>query len=156
MKIRSYRKEDADKVVEFHERVLKQTGVFAPGPWNDDMRKIEEVYIRPGGCFLLIEENEEIIAMGALKIISEKEAEIKRMRVDPARQRQGFGQLIFNRLLEFAHQREINRLILDTTEIQTSARRFYEKNNFIEYGRKTWNGHVLILYERILHRTKKL
>ncbi|HEX3043347.1 MAG TPA: GNAT family N-acetyltransferase [Bacillota bacterium] len=134
---RSFRKEDTEKVIEFHERVLRGTGTFVPGPWNDDMKNIEEVYIRPGGCFVLTEEGASIIAMGALKILSDTEAEIKRMRVEPSRQRRGLGQQILDYLLSHAKKQEIQRVILDTTELQKAAQRFYEKNQFVEYGRDT-------------------
>lgn len=60
--IRDYEEKDREKVIEFHERILRETGAFVPGSWNDDMKNIEEVYIRPGGCFVLIEENNSIFA----------------------------------------------------------------------------------------------
>jgi ribosomal protein S18 acetylase RimI-like enzyme len=148
--VRHFRNEDTQKAIEFHERVLRGTGTFVPGPWNDDMKNIEAVYVRPGGCFVLIEEDETIIAMGALKILSDHEAEIKRMRVEPSRQRQGLGQMILDYLLSHAKKRGIQRVILNTTELQKQAQRFYEKNQFVEYGRDTWGDFKLILYERII------
>ena len=148
--IRNYEKKDKEKIAEFHESVLRETGAFIPGPWDDDIKNIEEIYIRPGGCFVLIEENNSIQAMGALKIISERVAEIKRMRVETSLQRQGLGQKILDYLLLYAKKRGIERIILDTSELQEAAQNFYIKNGFIEYNRKEWNGIIIIFYEKFL------
>jgi len=125
-----------------------EIGAYIPGPWDADMDNIEEIYIRPGGCFVLIEENGAIQAMGALKIISEKVAEIKRMRVETSLQRQGLGQKILDYLLLHAKSKGIERIILDTSELQGAAQNFYKKNGFTEYKRSKWNGLTIIFYER--------
>lgn len=150
MIFRNYENTDSKKVLEFHEQVLKDTGVFASGPWNEDMLNIEDVYIKPGGLFIIVENNDSLIGMGALKIISAKEAEIKRMRVEKSLQRKGIGQNILNHLLSHAKNKGVKRIILDTTELQKSAQQFYLKNGFKEYGQSSWNDLVLILYEKIL------
>lgn len=147
---RHFKKGDTKKIIELHKIALMETGAYASGPWNDDMKNIEKVYIKPGGCFVLIEKSSNIIAMGALKIINSKEAEIKRMRVEPAIQRKGYGQIILDYIISFAINNKIKRLILDTTELQIPAQEFYKKNNFTEYGRDKWNDISLILYEREL------
>ena len=85
--IRKYVDTDKDSVAEFHKRILGETGAYIPGPWDDDLQNIEDVYVRPGGCFVLIEESGAIQAMGTLKIVSNKVAEIKRMRVETSLQR---------------------------------------------------------------------
>ena len=151
--IRSFQPSDTENVVAFHERVLRETGAFAPGLWNDDMKNIEEVYIRSGGCFILLEEENSLLAMGALRIICPTEAEIKRMRVEPSRQRQGLGQQVLDNLLSRAKERGIDRVILDTTEVQRAAQQFYQKNGFVEYKRGRWNDLTLIFYEKRLRRT---
>jgi len=148
--LRNYTPSDHEIVFSFHERILREAGSFALGPWDDDLKNIEDVYIRPGGCFVLIEENGSIQAMGALKIASEYEAEIKRMRVETSLQRKGYGQQIFDYLLLHAKEHGIKRLFLDTTHHLTAAQRFYEKNGFAEYERKPLSSFTLILYEKFL------
>ena len=151
MILRNYEPKDSKNVVAFHEQVLKDTGAFSPGPWNDDMLNINEVYVRPGGLFVIVEDNGSLIGMGALKIISEKEAEIKRMRVETTLQGKGIGQKIIDHLLSHAENKGIKRVILDTTEAQKPAQNFYLKNGFKEYGQSIWNGLGLILYEKELN-----
>ena len=148
--IRNYESKDREKVAEFHKRILSETGAYIPGIWNEDLNNIEEVYVRPGGCFVLIEENDAIQAMGAMKVISEKVAEIKRMRVETSLQRRGFGQKILDYLLLQAKKQGFERIILDTSDLQEAAKRFYMKNGFTEYNRKKWNGIEIIFYERYI------
>lgn len=148
--LRHYKPSDMDNIIALHEESLKNTNAFFPGPWNDDMKAIDEVYLRPGGCFLVIEEDELIIAMGALKIISEHEAEIKRMRVNPDKQRMGLGQIILAQLILHAKNRGIKRLILDTAEMQIAAQKLYEKNGFVRCGSSVWHNMNLLLYEKHL------
>ena len=145
--IRDFVHSDAEKVIEFHKRILSETGAYIPGHWDEDLYNIEEIYIRPGGCFILIEENNEIHAMGALKVISEKVAEIKRMRVETALQRQGLGQIILDYLLSYARKQGYERIVLDTTNLQEAAQNFYIKNGFKEVDKKEWNGVTIIFYE---------
>jgi len=148
--LRNYTPADREAVAAFHERILREAGAFALGPWDDDLKHIEDVYIRPGGCFVLLEENGCIQAMGALRIVSEHTAEVKRMRVETSLQRQGLGQLIFDYLVQYAKEHGIKRLFLDTTHMLTAAQRFYERNGSREYERKQWNGITLIFYEKYL------
>ena len=101
-KIRKYNKSDWQEVRDLHILALKSTGAFAKsGPWDDDLNHIEEVYLKGGGFIVGLLDN-KIIAMGALKKISNKVAEIKRMRVHPDFQRKGVGQLMLNKLEEKA------------------------------------------------------
>ena len=148
--IRDFKNKDTKKVAEFHKRILSETGAYIPGPWDEDMKNIEDVYIRPGGRFVLIEENNSIQAMGAIKVISEKVAEIKRMRVETSLQRQGLGQKILDYLLSYAKKQGFERIILDTSDLQEAAQNFYIKNGFIEYNRKKWNDITIIFYEMYL------
>ena len=148
--IRNYNEQDKEKVIEFHKRIMIEANAYLAGPWDDDLSDIEAVYIRPGGCFVLIEEANAILAMGALRIVADKVAEIKRMRVETSLQRWGLGQKIIDHLMQHAKLMGIERVILDTTEVQIAAQNFYEKNGFIEYKRSKWNGIVIIFYEKFI------
>ena len=148
--IRNYADNDKAKVIEFHKRIMIEAGAYLPGPWDDDFLDIEAVYVRPGGCFVLIEDGGVIQAMGALKILSNKDAEVKRMRVETSLQRRGLGQKIMNHLIQHAKSKGIERVILDTTENQIAARHFYEKNGFVEYRRGKWNDITMIFYEKYI------
>lgn len=147
--LRPFREGDAEQVWSLHERALAVVGAHAGhGPWDDDLRKIDEVYVRTGGCFLVVVEDEHLLAMGALKRHANGEGEVKRMRVEPAFQRQGLGQLLLDALLKDAKGKGIKRLFLDTTEQQVAAQRLYEKNGFTKFETKRWRDMTMIYYER--------
>ena len=148
--IRNYKDNDKTKVIEFQKRIMIEASAYLPGPWDDDLSDIGAVYIRPGGCFVLIEEANAILAMGALRIVTDKVAEIKRMRVETSLQRRGLGQKILDHLMQHAKLMGIERVILDTSEVQIAAQNFYEKNGFTEYKRDKWNGIIIIFYEKYL------
>ena len=75
------------------------------------------------------------------------------MRVETSLQRQGLGQKFLTTYFCMKNC-GIERIILDTTDLQKAAQNFYIKNNFIEYGRKKWNGITMILYEKFLDSDK--
>lgn len=59
-------------------------------------------------------------------------AELKRIRVDPAYHRRGYGQQIYDRLEKRARNRGYDEFVLDTTPDQVGARQFFETNGFTE------------------------
>src|SRR3989344_6586788 len=91
--IRQYRPGDKEDAYALHVEALSAAGTYVSGGnWEDDFKDIQSVYIKTGGDFLVGTLDDEIVAMGALKKIAQDKAEIKRMRVKPALQRNGFGQ----------------------------------------------------------------
>jgi N-acetylglutamate synthase-like GNAT family acetyltransferase len=86
--------------------------------------------------------------MGAFRKKSATQAEVKRMRVLPEFQRQGFGQAILNQLEDRAQQMDYTELILDTTTKQLSAQILYEKNGFVEVKREMLPPFELIIYRK--------
>src|SRR3712207_5066471 len=100
--IRRYRDEDHDQVWHLHRLALLASGAYAEsGLWDDDLHNIQQTYIDDGGEFLVAVLEGQIVAMGAL-MVQDNRAEVKRMRVHPDHQRQGFGQAILQRLEQHA------------------------------------------------------
>lgn len=151
MHVRRYEASDAATVWRLHAAGLDQMGANAgDGPWDDDLRQIEDVYLQEGE-FLVGEVGGEVVAMGALRPVGRRTGELKRVRVAESFQRQGFGETISRALLERASELGFRRVILDTTTLQTPARRLYEKLGFRETNRKVGpTGLEIIFYEREL------
>jgi hypothetical protein len=83
------RYEDADEPIvrRLHDEGMRQAGAHAgDGPWDDDLRAIRSTYLDDAGEFLLGELDGEVVAIGALRRVSQTTAEIKRMRVDSRHQ----------------------------------------------------------------------
>jgi ribosomal protein S18 acetylase RimI-like enzyme len=149
LQIRRYRPQDHDAVWNLHNVALWQVGAHAGnGPWDDDLHNIEGVYLNNGGEFLVGLLDAQIVAMGALKRISDEKAEVKRMRVHPDYQRRGFGQIILDALEARAIELGYRTLALDTAVVQTAAQQLYLKNGFHETGRTVLAGFDAILFEK--------
>lgn len=150
IKIRRYKKSDLNDVKKLHVFALKETGAYLKSENLDkDLDNIEEVYLKGGG-FIVGLLNDKIIAMGAIRRISNERAEIKRMRVHPDFQRIGFGQLILNRLEKRAKGLGFKMLQLDTTVKQVAAQNFYRKNIYAEVKRKNLTGLETVYYQKIV------
>lgn len=108
-------------------------------------------YLANNGTFLVELLDGQIVAMGALRKISNEKGEIKCMRVLPQFQRQGFGQAILDILEKEAVKRGYKTLCLDTNVLQVAAQKMYLKNGYAEV-RRTKQGFPFetIFYEKRL------
>jgi len=137
IEVRRYDHADHDAVVQLHHEALGATGAhLGPGPWDADLKRIDEVYLADGGEFLVATLDGEIVAMGALRRIEDEVAEIKRMRTAPAHQRRGLGRQVLICLERRAWELGYRRLCLDTTEKQFAARQLYETAGYREIRRE--------------------
>jgi len=151
LQIRTYQPGDRDAVWELHVIALESVGVYlGNGPRDDDLYHIEAVYLQNGGEFFVGISDGRLVAMGALKRISDERAEIKRMRVHPDCQRRGFGQTMLTALEVRARELGYHSLQLDTTTLQIGAQRLYEKNGYVEVRRGKVAQFECIYYEKTL------
>jgi GNAT superfamily N-acetyltransferase len=153
LQIRDCQEADHDAVWMLHNDALAAAGAHAGhGPWDDDLHKITDQYIRPGGVFLVGLLEEELVAMGALRRLDSTTGEIKRMRVAPDHQRRGYGTAILLALELRADELGIIRLKLDTTDIQLAAQSLYKRHGYREVSRHKVSGFTTIYYEKDLER----
>lgn len=147
--IRSYEPEDHEPVLKLHEDGLRQTGTFVEDRELDgDLLDVESAYLASGGDFLVGVLDGRVVAMGALKRASSDEAEIKRMRVEPALQGRGYGQRMLDALHRCAAERGYSILSLDTTVQQTAARSLYLKNGYRETRRGSTGPFDRVFYAK--------
>ena len=134
--IRPYEPNDHNSVLNLHRVALKDAGAYyESGAWDSDLLDIENAYFRNGGTFLVGIFGGQIVAMGALRRVSQYRGEIKRMRVMPELQRRGFGKAILTALEEEARKKGYQVLVLDTTIVQVAAQQLYLKNGYAEVSR---------------------
>src|ERR1700687_3611841 len=131
MEIRQYQPTDHEAVWALHYIALGETGAdLGSGPWYDDLHHIEQIYLKNQGEFLVGVHQGCIVAMGALRRTTHERAEIKRMRVAPDVQGQGFGQRILLALEARAVALGYAILHLDTSTLQGAAQHLYRKNGY--------------------------
>lgn len=147
--IRRYRAADQEPVWRLHNVAMRRAGIhLGEGPWYDDLRDIEDVYLRNGRDFLVGALGDEVVAIGAVKKTTVDRAEIKYMRVDPELQRRGFGQAILTALESRAIELGYETLHLDTAVRQEAARRLYESNGYWEVRRCKKGDIDCVFYEK--------
>jgi ribosomal protein S18 acetylase RimI-like enzyme len=120
------------------------------GRGNDDLDSIAAAYLEDGGEFLVGICDRRLVAMGALRHVTDAVGEINRMRVHPGFQRRGFGRLILARLEHRAGELGYRQLRLDTPVVLTAAQRLYEGAGYREVGRGQLAGAEVIYFEKPL------
>ena len=151
IELRRFEAPDARVVRELHYLGLTAAGAhLGRGPWDRDLDAIAATYLDDGGEFLVGLCGGRVVAIGALRHVTDAVGELKRMRVHPAFQRRGFGRLILARLEQRARELGYRRLRLDTTVVQTAAQRLYESAGYRETGRGQLAGAEVIYFEKAL------
>ncbi|WP_159621543.1 GNAT family N-acetyltransferase [Ruania rhizosphaerae] len=143
--------EDVPEVLSLHHEALLASGAHAgPGPWDDDLLKIDATYLEAGGEFLVATLANGVVGMGAFRPIDSVTAEIKRMRVLPRIQGRGIGRAIAHALEDRARACGFRRLVLDTTEQQRAAVTLYTSLGFVPIGTTVSAGLPSLIFEKRL------
>jgi GNAT superfamily N-acetyltransferase len=123
-----------------------------PGIWEKDFDDIEGIYLKNRGEFLVGTIDGRIMAMGALRKMTEDIVEIRRMRIDPAFQRRGFGQMILFVLEKRAKELGYKIIQLNTSAKQIPAQKFYEKNGYtlIRREKEGWIVDNIVYQKKIV------
>lgn len=149
--IRRYQCTDHEHVRRLHNVALEAAGFHAGnGPWDEDLNRIEDVYLNARGDFLVGILDEQVVAMGALRAIDADTAEIKRMRVLPELQRRGLGRRMLHALEARAAELGYSAVVLDSTERQSAAIALYRSEGYLETGRTQLAGMPAILFRKAL------
>ena len=151
MEVRRYTASDHDAVWDLHNIALNEVGAHAGnGPWDDDLHRIEAEYLDAGGEFYVGVIDGRLVAMGALKRLTDARAEICRMRVHPDHQRRGLGTRILSKLEEGARELGFGTLTLETTAGQTAAIGMYTKAGYVEIARGRKLGFEVLAFEKLI------
>ncbi|WP_136687665.1 GNAT family N-acetyltransferase [Halorhabdus amylolytica] len=148
--VRRYRPGDEPAVENLYRRALQEAGTDPDDvPGNQDLRWIEETYLRSDGEFLIAESDGQIVACGGL-LVDGATAELLRIAVDPDHQREGFGTAIVEGLERAARERDCDRIVLTTASRQASATTFYPERGYERLGTERVNGYHLIEFGKRL------
>lgn len=138
--IRTYQPSDYQQVIDLHMEAAKSIWPdYKRGAWDAELDNIEEVYLKNGGNFVVGILEDEIVAMGAYRKLTDTKVYLTRMRVHPEIHRKGIGQSILNELELSAKENGYNVIELHTTSNQIAAQKLYEKSGYKEIERKKGN-----------------
>ncbi|MFI0373711.1 GNAT family N-acetyltransferase [Actinomadura sp. 1N219] len=171
LRLRRYGAADHAAVLALHREGLAQVGL-RPGDgvyYDHDFFRMEDIYLRNDGEFLVGELDGRIVAMGGLRradLVPGGRArayggyapgapaldavEMVRLRVRPAVQRRGYGTAVVQALEQRAVEYGYRVLRADTTELQGPALALYAKFGWTETRRETIGGIVNIYIEKHL------
>jgi GNAT superfamily N-acetyltransferase len=115
-----------------------------------DLMTVEQTYLRGGGEFLVgfIEEN--LVAMGGFKRLSDTSAELRRMRIDRELQGKGYGAQLLQELERIAYRSGIRALCLDTAQRRPLTLEFYRKHGYQETGRRFYGAVETVQFSKTL------
>ncbi|MFD0687718.1 GNAT family N-acetyltransferase [Actinomadura fibrosa] len=171
LRLRRYRTSDHATVLALHREGLAQVGL-RPGDgvyYDHDFFRMEDIYLRNDGEFLVGESGGRIVAMGGLRradLVPGGSArafggyapgapvldavEMVRLRVLPAVQRRGYGAAVVAALEQRAAEYGYRILRADTTELQKPALALYRRFGWTETRREVIGGIVNIYLEKPL------
>lgn len=115
-----------------------------------DLMAIEQVYLRDGGEFLIGFINEQLVAMGGIKRLSDTSAELRRMRIEPELQGRRYGTQLLRELERIAFQSGIRTLCLDTARRRPLMLEFYRKHGYQETGRGFYGEIEIVQFSKTL------
>lgn len=97
-----------------------------------DVDEVQAQYFDNRGVFLVALNGEQVIGSGALRMLDNATAELKRMWLLETYHGKGIGYRLINKLIDFARQNGYERICLQTSPEQVRALGFYQKFGFYE------------------------
>ena len=146
--VRRFATGDAGAVRALDDAAMSAAG--ARGRADEDVDSIAADYLEDGGELLVGICDGRLIAMGALRHVTDAVAELNRMRVHPGFQRRGFGRAILARLEHRAAELGYKQLRLDTAVTLTAAQRLYRSAGYRAVARGQLAGAEVIYFEKTL------
>ncbi|MCO6010249.1 GNAT family N-acetyltransferase [Actinoallomurus purpureus] len=154
LRLRRYTRRDHRTVFALHQECLFQVGL-RPGDgvyYDGDFARIEEIYLRDRGEFLVGEVRGEVAALGGLRRVDDGTAEMVRLRVRPDLQGRGYGAALVTVLEQRAAELGYRVLRADTTVKQRVAIGLYRSFGWREVDRKATGGTVTVYFEKHLRQ----
>lgn len=78
-------------------------------------------------CIVIYDDNEEAVAIGAIKAFDEQSMEVKRMFTLPEKRQKGLALAILKELEIWTQELGYEKIVLETGKRQTNAVAFYQK-----------------------------
>ena len=95
----------------------------------------ESEFKKKGVKIVAILLNKKIIGIYVIQIIID-EAQINYFLIRPDFQRNGFGTYLMKNLIENCEKLNLEKLLLEVSEVNSNAEKFYSKFNFLTVGRR--------------------
>jgi GNAT superfamily N-acetyltransferase len=150
--VRRFEAGDADAVRALHDKWswdVEHPESEHPNMYGD-LDDIEGEYLENGGEFLVGLVEDHVVATGAFQQLGDDTAALRRIRVDPAYQREGYGTELLQALEAKADEAGYAETIIDEMGLNESAHQFLESHGYEVAGRDMHLGTELVSYRKAL------
>lgn len=128
--LRKYQSRDKEEVKKLYELASIHSEIgYRSGPWEKDFDNIEGEYFN-GGEFLVGISDNQIVAIGGYRKLTDSTGQIRRMRVHPEYRRKGYATKILEELEKVAQSNGMKELRIKTSIQQKMAQNLYRKHGF--------------------------
>lgn len=103
---------------------------FNPEGFEDELARLPEPFVRPGGTLLIAKVRGHIAGCIALKDLGDRVCEMKRLYLKPEYHGLGLGRLLVSRLIEEASAMGYTSMRLETGPLQFEAQGLYAAFGF--------------------------
>lgn len=131
MRISNYTQKEQAHVAAFFRLIYLEMGWQEEKADHLDDPKI--AFHLPNGIFLLIKEDDRIIGTGGIIKLAHNSGLMKKFYIDQNYRGKGVAQLLLQKLLGEAKEMKLTQIVLDVSNSNTRAIRFYEKNSFSRF-----------------------
>lgn len=114
--------------------------------FDDEILSLNTMYAAPNGGIVLCKNKDEFIGCVGIRKIDNDIAELKRMFVKPAYQKQGTGKTLLEKAIELAKALNYKIIRLDTLNYMTAAIKLYKQYGFYEIPAYYYNPNETAVY----------
>ena len=123
----------------FEELATRFPGGFDPG---EALEEAPARYEPPNGTFVLVRRGGGTVGCGALDLLDDETAEVKRMWVSPTCRGLGLGRRLLAHLEDEARRHGRSTVVLDTNASLTEAIAMYESSGYVRTARYNDNPYA--------------
>lgn len=134
MRVRIFEKKDNDNVKELILSILTKEYPFDKSVYEEesDLADIGQVYSGERDSFFVLEAEGKILGVVGIKEDSEDTALVRRLFVDPASRRKGYGALLLDKAIRHCRGKNFKHIVSRTTGRMVQAINLLKKTNFKE------------------------
>src|SRR3989344_346276 len=118
------------QVKDFVLDVWKEFGLFYMPEYDSDLDNPEKFYIKTGGMFYVLKEEDKII--GTIGIINKRDhiAEFKRFYINKNYRGKGCGTMLFNKAIDYCLKNDFKKVKFATGKAFKQGHKFYKNKGF--------------------------
>ena len=141
MQVRTFEHQDNERVKELILSILTQEYPFDKSVYEDsDISDIAKAYGGKRDAFFVVESEEKILGTVGIKEDSEETAIIRRLFVDSASRRKGYGALLLNKAINYCRKNNFKHIAFRTTGRMVQAINLLKKTQFKEVEKIDLDG----------------